>query len=145
MCCSPGWLQEIANAMENHYHTFEKYSSGKLRKFYVPHNQLRHALLAIRRLVREVQFPKEIIGGRKGARLVDFARPHVRRPCILKLDVKNFFPSIGHKLVYHTFVDRLDCAPDVGRLLTRLVTADCHVPQGFHTSTDKKKLKFLKT
>lgn len=143
ICRNPDWLQNIADDIDNQYHTFKKNISGKLRKFYVPHNQLRHALLAIRGLLREVYLPDEIIGGRKGSRLVDFARPHVHKPCILKLDIKNFFPSVGHRLVYHMFLHRLDCSPPVASLLARLLAPDGHVPQGFNTSTDMGNLALL--
>ncbi len=78
--------------------------------------------------------PPAIIGARPGKTVRDNISPHCNKPYILCLDFQNFFPSIRHERVYSLFT-HLDCAPQVARILTRLTTADYHVPLGFNTST----------
>jgi len=141
--CNQELMVKIAEGVQEHYHTFQMDFGNKVRKLYVAHSELKKILLAIRGLLREVDLPEQIIGGRKGCDLRDFARPHVGRPCILKLDIKDFFPSIGHRLVYHRFTHRLGCSPQVSSLLSRFVAPDGHAPQGFHTSTDIGNLALL--
>lgn len=136
-------MVEIAESVEEHYHTFQMDFGNKVRKLYVAHPELKKILLAIRGLLREVDLPEQIVGGREGYGLRDFARPHIGRPRILKLDIKDFFPSIGHRLVYHRFTHRLGCSPQVSSLLSRFVAPDGHAPQGFHTSTDIGNLALL--
>ena len=38
----------------------------------------------------------------KGIRLVDNAKVHINKRIILKLDIKDFFPSINFNMVYNT-------------------------------------------
>ncbi len=49
------------------------------------------------------------------------------------MDIHDFFPSISHQRIYK-FFRRLEWAPDVARLVTRLTTAEGHLPQGYPTS-----------
>jgi RNA-directed DNA polymerase len=64
---------------------------------------------------------------------------------LLNLDLKNFFPSISHYKVYELFHKKLDCAPKVASLLTRLSTVKGQVPQGGPMSTDIANLVMRRT
>ncbi len=70
----------------------------------------------------------------KGISLMDNARVHVRKKKILKLDIKDFFPSITFSMVYNACFS-LDYYPKpVGYLLTKLCTYLDFLPQGTKTS-----------
>jgi hypothetical protein len=108
---------------------------GKERRIYDPDKHLRSALVPIKCLLAEVPLPDAIVGGRTGGSLRRFAYPHVRQDVVIEIDITDFYPSTKHRWVYNVFADDLGCSPDVAGALTRLTTADGHLPQGFNTST----------
>jgi len=129
-------LQDVAEKHPTLYKTYDKNIGGKIRHLFDPNDRLHTALIAIKRLLRELAVPPEIVGGRPGRTLRQFAQPHVDKPWILEMDIKNFYPSVRQKWVYNMFLCDLRCSEPVAALLTRITTAEDHLPQGFNTSTD---------
>lgn len=91
-----------------------------------------------RRIVRHVLTPlgfgEAAHGGVRGRSPETNAKVHLGKRCVVKMDVKNFFPSVQHKRVYRMFRHEHGFGRDVARLLTRLVTLRGALPQGAATS-----------
>ena len=137
-------LSDITEHPERHYHSWEGITgNGKRRKFY----QAEHDLEAVHQKINDeifdrFDFPPQFQGGIKGRSLKSNALLHAGKENIDKLDIKSFFPSVSSGEVYAT-LSRLGCKPNAARMLTRLITADGHLPQGFKTSPKMAELTLL--
>jgi len=132
-------IVNVVDAIRDHFHCEPKEikkndGTIKVRKIYHPSPKLKTILKAIDvQLLRKIELPQEMHGGRKSHSNVTNAREHVGKKYVSNFDIKNFFPTISHEKVYRLFIF-LECSPDVARYLARLCTADNHVPQGYNTS-----------
>lgn len=108
---------------------------GKMRALAIPRGRLRVVLDVLQPLLQRVELPSFVHGGRRGHSNIINARTHVGQPVVMCLDVEDFFPSVGYRLVYQVFSERLGCSPTVAGILTRLTTLDGCLPQGSPTST----------
>lgn len=72
-------------------------------------------------------------GSIKGRTIKDNAQVHAKSKYIFKLDIKDFYPSIHHRRVYHFFIKQ-ECSPDVAHILTALTTHKHCLPLGTSTS-----------
>jgi RNA-directed DNA polymerase len=115
--------------------------SGGTRVLFKPCQRLKEVQRTLNRFLQRVELPDYMHGCRPGHSIVHNARPHVGKPMVLKVDVKDFFGSIRLQHVYRMFV-RLGCSPDVSRLLTRLTTYKHQLPQGAPTSPAVANLVF---
>lgn len=68
-----------------------------------------------------------------GRSIVTNAALHVGQPVLLKLDIKDFFGSVGRSPVFRAF-RRLGYRREMADLMTSLVTLDGSLPQGAPTS-----------
>jgi len=73
-------------------------------------------------------------GQAKGRTIKDNAEVHARSKFILKLDIKDFYPSIHSTKVYKFSIERQECSPDVAHILTALTTYNYSLPLGTSTS-----------
>lgn len=133
-------LKEIADSIRqdrgSHYRHFAlKTGPDKVRHIDHPAAEL---LDVQRRIVRNVLAPlgfgDAAHGGIRGRSPASNAAVHRGKRCVVKLDVKSFFPSVKHNRVYRMFREELGFGKDVSRLLTRLVTVRGALPQGAATS-----------
>ena len=69
----------------------------------------------------------------KGKSLLDNASPHIRKECVLKLDISHFFDSIDDDAVY-MIMKQLELSVPATSLLTHLCTYKGKLPQGAPTS-----------
>jgi RNA-directed DNA polymerase len=88
--------------------------------------------------------PDYAYGGVKGRDNVKNARRHQGKKFIFTTDLKNYFPSINHQMVFEMFC-LYNFSPTVSRLLTQLTTYKGQLPQGTHTSPMIANLIFVKT
>jgi len=95
---------------------------------------------ALRRVQKRIQtwlddYPLDdaVHGWRRGRSIRTNAAVHVGKPCVVALDIERFFPSTPHTRVRQLF-EELGCGAEVARILTKLVTADGYLAQGFLTS-----------
>ncbi|GAA0274491.1 retron St85 family RNA-directed DNA polymerase [Muricomes sp. OA1] len=72
-------------------------------------------------------------GKRKGSPLVYCAEKHKNNLYVLKLDLKNFYPSIKREKVYYAFLN-IGYNADVSNMLTNICVVDDELPQGAVTS-----------
>lgn len=130
-------LYSISNNVENNYQVFKiKKRNGKLRTIYSPNYNLKQIQKNILKNILEKEpvskYAKAYV---PGISLNENAKMHINKKVLLKLDIKDFFPSI-------TFTDVLkncfsyDYFPNsVAVLLTKLCTYYDYLPQGAPTSS----------
>ncbi|MDD5381948.1 MAG: reverse transcriptase family protein [Phycisphaerae bacterium] len=69
-----------------------------------------------------------------GRTIKDNAKVHAKSKYIVKLDIKDFYPSIHRKKIYEFFTKQQKCSPDVTHILTALTTRKHSLPLGTSTS-----------
>jgi len=70
---------------------------------------------------------------KKGLSIIDNARPHLRKECLISLDITDFFGSISAKRVHLIFRD-LGYTKEMASLFTKICTYRNHLPQGAPSS-----------
>jgi len=115
--------------------------SGGTRVLQVPKGELKQVQRRLNGLLQRVELPECMHGCRPGHSIVHNALPHVGKPMVVKIDVKDFFASVRPDHVYRAFVG-LGCSPDVSHVLTRLTTHKFELPQGAPTSPALANLVF---
>ncbi len=130
---------DIASNIKKHYRTEEKTqekSDGRIKKRTIYHRspRLKKVLKAINAyLLKKIKLSEVVHGARKKHSILTNAKIHVGQRGVLSFDIENFFPSIRPYNVFNMF-RRLNCSPEIAKCLTRICTADDHVPQGYNTS-----------
>ena len=128
-------LNDICRCPERFYKEGPQNIKGKIRYISTPRGRLRIILDRLQRLLQRIELDSSIHGGRRGRSYLTNALPHLRKPVLIELDIRDFFPSVTILMVYTAFTHRLMCTPDVARYLTRLTTLHGTLPQGSPTST----------
>ncbi len=129
--------QHIIRCAENAndlYRDFDRNVKGKLRHLTMAKPQL--AALQRRildRILCRLPVSDHAFGAIKGRSIRGNASAHAAAPFVVKLDIRDFYPSIRHQKVYDFFMSR-GCSPDVSRLLTKLSTRNYSLPLGTSTS-----------
>ncbi|MEL6692381.1 MAG: reverse transcriptase domain-containing protein [Pseudomonadota bacterium] len=108
----------------------EQQSGGKTRPVCYPTGRLRLVNEKITYQLRKVRLPKYVMSPRRGIGQKQNAEFHASGRQILKLDLKQFYPSISRTMVARFFRDRLSMHPDVAGLLTELLTYEDRVFYG---------------
>lgn len=96
-----------------------------------------------RKLLNPLLLPAHVYGGVPRKSIGDNVKLHKNAKVLVKIDVKNFFPSITWDHVYKVWREVLNCTPRIARLLTDLTIYDNHLPQGAPTSTHLANLVLL--
>jgi RNA-directed DNA polymerase len=138
-------LEELATAAASHYHPFLLKRPGKKpRQIDNPDPQLKSVQGTINRmLLKDFPFPEYVHGGIKGRSPYTNAREHLNKRSVVRLDVRDFFPSITDQQVYSVWIQKLGCSRPVASLLTALTTYHRHLPQGAPTSSSLANLMLL--
>lgn len=132
-------LIDICKNIKKHYRIAkisQQKPDGKIkeRDIYHPSSELKKILKAINTyLLKKIKLSEVVHGSRKHHSAYTNANMHVGKRNVLSFDIENFFPSIQPYYVFKMF-RRMKCSPEVSKYLTRLCTADNHVPQGYNTS-----------
>ncbi len=130
-------IYTISNHAEKHYKVFKiPKRNGGYRTIYEPD----YTLKSIQRNILNNVLNERITSlyakaYKKGLSLVDNATPHLNKKVILKLDIKDFFPSIDFLKVYKKAFPRNIYPEAVASLLTNLTTYNNFLPQGTPTSS----------
>ena len=86
------------------------------------------------RVLDQFRVSEAVHGSIRGRSSASNASQHLGQPCVVTLDVKDFFTSVRQYIVYRMFRHELEMGRDVARLLTRLTTFRSYLPQGAPTS-----------
>jgi hypothetical protein len=87
----------------------------------------------LKRALSDVRLHSGVYSYVKGVSLVDAARRLCGNKAILRIDIKDFFPSIASHRIYGLYRS-LGFGPSAASILTRLTTYDSTLPQGAPTS-----------
>ena len=130
-------IYTISNNAEKHYKVFKiPKCSGNCRTIYEPDYTLKSIQRNILNNVLSDRRTSDFACAyKKGIGLVDNTNPHLNKKYILKLDIKDFFPSIDFVNVYKKAFPRYIYPEAVASLLTNLTTYNNFLPQGAPTSS----------
>lgn len=112
-----------------------KKKNGKLRQLYVPKSKLKKCQIHILRgILSNLPVSQYATAYRKGGTLSLNAQPHIGKKYLLKLDISDFFGSIGFEQVYGTAFHTKYFPKQIGVMLTSLCCRKNTLPQGAPTS-----------
>lgn len=133
---TPQFLFEAANAASTQYTIFDlPKRAGGARTICSPKNELKRVQRAIlEALLWDFEMPQHVHGCVRGRSIVSNAQPHVNKPLVLTIDIKDFFGSIGVVLVNKIYQEHFHCDEHCAELLTKLTTYGNFLPQGAPTS-----------
>lgn len=139
----------IADGVENAYYIkapIEK-KNGGYRLVYAPNRMLKSILRKINnKIFSQINFPDYLYGSipdKKNPRdYILCAKQHCKSKVLVKMDIKNFFPTMKEKFVYKIFKELFKFSDEVSKILTALTTYEGFVPQGAPTSTYLANLYF---
>ncbi|MHC4541547.1 MAG: reverse transcriptase family protein [Planctomycetota bacterium] len=128
-------LSRLAENASEYYRTFNREVKGKNRRLVEATGLLKTVQRRIldNVLLRLPSFESSF-GQTKGRTIKDNAKVHAHAKYVIKLDIKDFYPSIHSTKVYRYFVEKQLCSPDVAHILTALTTRDYALPLGTSTS-----------
>lgn len=129
---------EIATRPGSHYLFWSETDpkTGKVRQLKAPRPELKEIQRRIaRNILRKVPLSDSAHGGVRGRSPLSNASMHLGQALVVTMDVKSFYPSVRHYVVFRLFRHELGFGRDVASLLTRLTTVDAQLPQGAPTST----------
>ena len=106
----------------------------KKRIVIVPRGDFKELLRRIDIALKSYKLPKYFFGSRKRVSAIDCARIHLKSKHLLKLDLKDYFPSTHFRRVKKT-LSMLSNDPVTTRVLTELCTYNHSLPLGFPTSS----------
>jgi len=108
--------------------------SGGSRTLHAPSDALKQLQRRIlRRLLGKLKSHACATGFERGHSIVTNARTHVGREVVLRMDIRDFFPSTGRKRVENYF-RKIGWNREASKLLTELTTWKGGLPQGAPTS-----------
>jgi hypothetical protein len=126
---SPTALQRIADRTDN-YVKFTIKQGDKERHIQAPKASLEKVHRKLFTCLVRIEKPDYLHSGRKEHSYITNASVHKGAVPLVKLDIKQFYPSIDGGRVYRLFLQGLGCNPDVAGLLRKLCTVDGHLPTG---------------
>jgi hypothetical protein len=128
-------LRQVAERADDFYKPFEFTKGTKVRWIDRPIGELKAIQSLIKdRFLSRFPFPGPFHGGVKGRSPYTNAKQHLNKPCVVSLDLADFFPSVTNAMVYKVWRDVFKFGPPVASLLTKLTTHQGHLPQGASTS-----------
>ncbi len=135
LCIENERLFAIVNGTASFYRTFElRKRSGGVREIRAPYPSLKAVQWWIYDYVLKKQYVHGCAHGfRPKKSIVTNVKTHVEGKCLLKLDLKDFFPSIKINKVVQVFKN-VGYTDTVSWLLAKLCCLDDELPQGAPTS-----------
>lgn len=132
---NPSDLMRMVFGTENYYREFKiKKRSGGFRAISAPYPSLLETQKWINtNILSKYNLKKCVTGYRTGKSIYDNAKIHCGRDTIVKIDIKDFFPSINFNRVMSVFL-KFGYPNNVSFLLSSLCTLNNELPQGAATS-----------
>jgi len=112
------------------YRFREELIDGKRRSLAVPIDEMRTVHERIKSLLSRIILPSYLFSPRRGRAAVDNAKAHIKAGLVVKMDIKQFYPSTTDEHVFQFFHHRLGMVDDVAGRLTKLCTINGRVPFG---------------
>lgn len=115
-----------------YWHTSRPKPNGSHRKISAPDPRLKAIQRKLADCLAKLPLEDGIYGGPKTS-IMDAVWPHCDKPLLIKMDLKNFYPSIKARRVRNYFKTILD-EPALASEFTRLCTTQGHLAQGAPSS-----------
>lgn len=131
----PWRLAGMINRTNYYYYSYEiPKRSGGMRKISAPNPALSSVQQWILdNILCKIEVREVAVGYRKGKSIVDNAIPHIGKEKVLKMDLKDFFPSITLNRVWYVFRN-CGYTKKISYYLAALCCLDGYLPQGACTS-----------
>lgn len=128
-------LYAIANNSQKYYTIkYINKKDGTKRKLLIPNSFLKRIQQNILHNILYSLTPSKYVKSyQQNLTLKDNASPHQNQKIVLKLDIKNFFPSISFEDIYKILPNEI-LPPSIKVLITHLCTYENYLPQGAPTS-----------
>ncbi len=126
---SPAFLQQLADRTDN-YIEFTIKQDEKERRIQAPKATLEKVHRKLFTCLVRIEKPEYLHSGRKQHSYITNAKVHQGAVPLVKLDIKQFYPSIDGGRVYRFFNEALGCCPDVSGMLKKLCIINGHLPTG---------------
>ena len=132
---SEGFLNSIHNASKYHYRNFSiKKRGGGQREIEAPRSALKKCQnWVLKEVIEKIRSHDAATGFRKGCSVVKHAARHVGNSSTLKMDFKDFFPSIKKRRIVALF-EYLGYSKSVSLYLASICCLGDRLPQGAPTS-----------
>ena len=128
-------LRELADSVDFQYRSWPQTRHGKTRTLTAPSERLKSAQTQIyEKLLKPLGAPAHLHGSVPGKSPYTNSTAHAAQPCLIRIDITSFFPSVTPPQVYSVWVEKVGCSPQVASLLTKLTTFKFALPQGAPTS-----------
>lgn len=126
----PPQLYHLAKNSHLYYLRGEKVKpDGRVRVFFKPYGELKKLQRMIhRKILKELPLHDSIHRYRKKRDQRTNALPHVGKLYMVKLDIKDFFPSVNPKMVLITLL-KLGFSKPIARILLQLTTYQNQLPR----------------
>jgi RNA-directed DNA polymerase len=125
---------ELLNVHVSYHESWIPKRSGGSRRLLIPNPELKSLQrLILHRLLAKLRTHGAVTGFESGLSIVENAVPHVGQAVVIKLDIKDFFPTTSADRV-DAYFRRVGWDAECAALLTRLTTHDGGLPQGASTS-----------
>ena len=121
------WFSKKANEMYNALPIKKK--SGKMREVFQPHRQLKLYQKIIKELLEKKYTPIPCVFGVKG-NSKQHSSIHIGCEYLIKIDIKNFFPSISKDKVKQLLQNQLGYSEEVSEIISRLCCKNYQLVQG---------------
>lgn len=130
------YLLSAANSPKHFYRYFTiQKRNGKIRKISEPLPVLKEAQYYIlNNILKKVPCSIYAKAYKPGATLKGNAKFHRKQPVLVKLDLKDYFPSLHESRVFQLFHQSFGYGKSVSILMSKLCTLDGGLPQGAPTS-----------
>ena len=123
-------LQELCR-QEDLYFQFKKHkTSGGFRQISAPRNDLKAVQSRIADLLQRISPPDYLFAPVSGRSYVDNAAVHLGANSVRLLDIEDFFPSCTGNRIIWFFRKKMQCSPDVAKLVKTISTREESLPQG---------------
>ena len=130
-----GHYKKLCDDEDQYYQEHKiKKDDGSFRIIHAPEIRIKLIQQAIleKVLYKYIKFPKHVTGFMPGKNVVDNATPHVKKSVVVRLDLKDFFPSVFAGVVHKKL--RKYFPPHVCNMIVRLCSYKEHMAQGIPTS-----------
>ena len=128
-------INEILRNVKNEYNCFSIYKrNGKKRNIFAPNPLLKDIQKNIlTKILDKCRISRYAYGFKKNYSIIDNARMHIGSKKLVKMDIKDFFPSIRHNRILRIFME-IGYSRNISLYLTKLCCLDNKLPQGAPTS-----------
>jgi len=129
LCVDIKTIQTIIDKESKNYY-FSNLPGDKERALEVPKPQLKRIHTRINNLISRISTPDYLNSGVKGRSNVKNAKVHLGDKALLKIDIKNFYPSTTNEMVEKCFHKIFRCTKDIAKTLSQLCCVNGHLPTG---------------